>query len=71
MRQLEYSLESKDGTKPRIGPVILQAALDDEETRTTATQLLRKDHPEASIDDYELHVVWTELPVPPSNKGIT
>lgn len=66
MRQFEYSLESKDGTKPSIGPVILQAVLDDEETRATAILLLRKDHPEALLDDYRLHVTWTELPTPPS-----
>jgi len=64
MRQLEYSLESKDGTKPSIGPVILQSAFDDEETRITAMQLLQKDHPEASLDDYDLHVLWTELAAP-------
>jgi hypothetical protein len=66
LRQFEYSLESKDGTKPSIGPVILQAVLDDEETRATAMLLLRKDHPEVSPDDYHLNVTWTELPAPPS-----
>lgn len=66
MLQLEYSLESKDGTKSRIGPVIIQAAFDDEETRSTATQLLQKDHPDTLTGDYELHVISIELPAPPS-----
>jgi hypothetical protein len=67
MRQLEYSLKSKDGTKPSIGPVILQAVSDDDEIRTTAMQLLQKDHPEASAGDYELHVTWTDLDALPSS----
>ena len=66
LRQFEYSLESKDRTKPSIGPVILQAVLDDEETRATAMLLLRKDHPDVSPDDYELSVISTDLPAPPS-----
>jgi hypothetical protein len=66
LRQFEYSLESKDGTKPSIGPVILQAAFDDEETRATAMLLLRKDRPVAPPDDYELRVISTDLPASPS-----
>lgn len=41
------------------------AAFDDEETRSRAKQLLKKDHPDTSADDYDLHVISSPLPAPP------
>ena len=54
VRKYFYCLRAKDGTT--IGQVIYFGELDDSTIRAEATELLFKDHPEASPKEYELHV---------------
>lgn len=59
MRKYFYCLVAKDGST--IGQVIYFGKRDDPQIRADATELLFKDHAEASPRDYELHVRWEEL----------
>ena len=61
MRKYKYCLVSKDGTKPIIGQLIINAELDDEETSANAAEQLYREHPEASPEDYQLHRSWSPV----------